>query len=206
MKKYIIFLFVIVFLVSCAVSKSEQKDKVTNAIKLQKTIMEDELFIKILKDLEQSNSINWSENRTQYVSTLELSKFDNKVDWLLNEYKTKGVFSKDSVFLWRKWNPLSNTTAVTSRCKHTTKLNKWKLKRSEYSIANTLIHERVHSFCLIHPNQKRSGNECDPAYIVGDLAQIIILYRKGKLEIAMNKPLCSELKNKINELGLLKIK
>lgn len=205
MKKFGALLVLLIHIQSCVTTAGIENPSVKEAIELQSQVFEDELFIKILKELEQNSTIVWGDERLSSVDKTELEAFDNNMDWLLEKYRSQGVYAKDSVFLWRKWNPFSKTTAVTTTCNKTTKLNKWRIKRTTSSILNTLIHERVHSFCVGHVGQSRSGNECDPSYVVGDLAQIILLYRNGVKEQTMNKPFCQDLKTLVEKYNLIVI-
>tara|TARA_R110002126_G_scaffold290980_1_gene449776 strand:- start:5874 stop:6497 length:624 start_codon:yes stop_codon:yes gene_type:complete len=197
-----IFIMISVLLSSCAVTKGLENDKVKKAMDLQESVVNDPLFAKILRELEASGDIKWPKGGMKYVKE-DLSNFSNKTEWLIEKYNKDGVYDNESVFLWRKWNPFSKTVAVTTACVNKTKLNKWKLgkKRTVHSILNTLVHERVHSYCYIHPeSQKKEDNECDPSYITGYLAEAILLYRNGGEK--MTKDVCPALKNKIEEYNL----
>lgn len=207
MKNLYYYLPIFVFLFSCGTTKGLKNQTVKEAIELQSDIVNDPLFNKILKELESENAIDWNDGRTNFVIE-NLSDYNSNIDWLIEKYRTKGAYPSNSVFLWRKWNPFSSTTAVTSQCVETTKLNKWNLNRDKYSILNTLIHERVHSFCLVHPpgKQTRQANMCDASYIAGDLAEILILYRKNIKERTMDKPICPKLIEKVKEYNLINIK
>lgn len=207
MKNIFTILILSLNLYSCSVTKGMENETVKNAIDLQKDVINNPLFKKILLELEASNDIDWSEGRTNFIKE-NLSDYQSNTHWLIEKYETKGVYDENSVFLWRKFNPWSSTTAVTTQCVEKTKLNKWKLKRDKYSILNTLIHERVHSFCQVHPNgkQTREANVCDASYVAGDLAEVLILKKMGIKEREMNKPICPALKKKIEEYDLITIK
>jgi hypothetical protein len=74
-------------------------------------------------------------------------------------------------------------------------------------LLNTLIHERVHSFCQIHiSEQTRNANQCDASYIAGDLAEALILHKMGLTEREMDKPICPALLKKMIEYQLIIIK
>jgi hypothetical protein len=51
--------------------------------------------------------------------------------------------------------------------------NRWSLKRSSASIANTIVHEAAHRIGLSHPS--RANNEdvglCEPPYVIGSLIE-----------------------------------
>ncbi|MEH6538280.1 MAG: hypothetical protein V7719_17920 [Psychroserpens sp.] len=208
MKNAIILLVFIALFQSCAITKGTENSTVLEAINLQSSVLNDELFYKILTELEEENGVDWSNGRMDKVNAQELSQYANNMSWLIAQYKEKGIYSTDEVFLWRKWNPFSSTRAVTTpcvfpNCLNTTKLNKWHLKRSKFSFTNTLIHERVHSFGAIHPNQSSRGNECDPSYVAGNLAEILLLYRHNQNLDNYDKILCPGLKSKLIVYGIL---
>lgn len=206
MKTFLLTLIACSVLNGCAVTKGTENQAVQKAIVLQQQIISDPLFEQILQELDSSKSIDWGDGRTDIIQQ-SLSGYKSNIEWILSKYKTKGGFSKDSVFLWRKFNPFSSTTAATSTCVDKTRLNKWNLTNDEYSLVNTLIHERAHSFCLNHGvDQTRAINQCDAAYIMGDLAEILILYRKGIKEREMDKPICPALLKIIEEYKLMTIK
>lgn len=206
MKQIPLLLLIIVIMSGCAVTKGTDNKIVSKAMDMQAGIVADPLFTKILTELESEGKIDWSEGRADDVKNLK--DYPSKIAWLLATYKSKGTYDKESVLLWRKWNPFSKTTAVTNTCEETTKLNKWRLKRDEFSLVNTLIHERVHSFCVVHPDgkQTRAENMCDASYVAGDLAEAIALYRAGVKERQMDKPICPALLKKIEEYKLLVVK
>lgn len=201
----ILFVLLCMCVFSCTTTKGYENLKVASAIDLQQTVIDDTLFAQILNELEASKSIDWN-NRTNSINE-NLSTYKSNTEWLLSQYKIQKVFDRESVLLWRKWNPFSSTTAVTNNCSRKTKLNKWKLKDNDkYSILNTLIHERVHSFCLTHfKNQTRETNQCDASYIAGDLAEIIILYRNGIKERSLDKPICPSLLQVVKKYNLITI-
>lgn len=206
MRKFLLLLLLCQILLGCAITKGTTNPNVKKAIELQQLVINDPLFEKILIELEESGNIHWGEERTEFIKE---KLADNRLnsDWLISNYKKKGGFNKDSVFLWRKYNPFSSTTAVTNPCVDQTKLNKWTLTDDEYSLLNTLIHERVHSFCQIHTEeQTRNANQCDASYIAGDLAEALILHKMGFKEREMDKPICPALLKKIIEYQLIIIK
>ncbi|REG87438.1 hypothetical protein [Winogradskyella sediminis] len=199
MKHYFKLLVFVLVIQSCAVTKGAENITVVEAVKMQQAVLDDDLFYKIIKEMEQENRIDWSNGRLDHVNADELSNYNDNASWLIDQYKTIGGYKIDEVFLWRKWNPFSRTTAVTTKCVKSTRLNKHNLDRTKYSILNTLIHERVHSFCVIHPKQNSKGQECDPSYVIGDLAHMLALYRDGKDLRAFENDLCPGLKSKLLE-------
>ena len=73
----------------------------------------------------------------------------------------------------------SVTNAGTYAGGGVTALNAAKLEtRSLYSVANTLVHERAHTFGLKHLEpQTPAKNGCDIAYVAGDIVQVLLLHR-----------------------------
>lgn len=205
MHKTLVILFLPLTLAFSVIAKAADYPAVKEAIALQQHIISDSLFIKILTELEAEGQIDWN-SRTGSIKE-KLSDYSSNTAWLLSKYKNEGGFKESSVILWRKWNRFSSTTASTGTCATYTRLNTWNLDRDKYSVLNTLIHERVHSFCVIHPNkQTREANQCDAAYIAGDLAEVITLYRAGEKERKMDKPICPSLLHKIEEYKLISVK
>jgi hypothetical protein len=195
-------LLILSFITGCATTTvTDQYPQVNEAIALQKEAINDPLFKEILTELESKNAIDWKDNRTSSVKE-DLSAYTTNLAWALEQFSVRGPYTNDSVYLWRKWNPLSSTTAVTTTCDNSTKLNKWKLSRDNLAIANTLVHERGHSFCLTHPTQDRHTNQCDFAYISGDLAESILAHKRGLKHRNFIVPMCLELCNSLKSRGM----
>jgi hypothetical protein len=165
---------------------------VIEAISLQRKAVNDPLFVEVLNEMESKRAIDWDQNRTHSVKE-NLTSYSSNVEWALEQFSTRGLYTTSSVYLWRKWNPWSSTTAITNACGPNTKLNKWKLGRDSFSIANTLIHERGHSFCLTHPSQDRPTNKCDFNYVSGDLALSILAHKHGLKHQNFTTPMCPAL-------------
>lgn len=202
---FTIILFSSIALSGCISTKGIKNEKVQSAIYLQSEVINDPLFSKLLIELENEDKIDWQKGSTSQLKE-NLEDYQNRAYWLLDMFKKRGGYDSSSVSIWRKWNPWSSTTAVTNTCGNSTKLNKWKLKRDKFSIVNTLIHERVHSFCLTHPNeQTRELNKCDISYIAGDLAEILLLKKNGIKKRIMDKPICQALVEKVESYDLIEL-
>jgi len=203
-KNYILLILIILFtLFSCSTHSGLENETVKKAIEMQELIVNDPLYFKILRELEDEGSISWKEGSTTMILE-DLSFFNNKIEWLVSNLKYKKPYNKDSVFMKFYFNPFSSTTAATVPNVHTTLLNKWNLDRDKYSILNTLMHEIIHSYGLIHPNnQYRIDNQCDAAYIAGDLAELLALHRDGLKERLEEKikevSICPALIEKFNK-------
>ena len=198
-------ILVILVFQGCKTSKGTENSIVRQAIILQSEVIHDPLFYKILMELESEGTVDWQPSAFSRVEK-DLNQRSNNTKWILDKYMGEGGYNENTVLLWRKWNPWSSTTAVTNTCGKTTKLNKWKLDRDKYSIVNTLIHERAHSFCLIHPElQTRDANKCDISYLAGDLSEILALKQNGINSRKMDKPLCPALVEKIKDYNLIEL-
>lgn len=192
-KKVFITLCIGLLASGCATTKGVSNAKISESIELQNRAISDPLFGKILRDLEMSGDVDWQEGSTSQIKE-DLSKYTTKTEWLLSQFQENGAYPAEGVSLWRKWNPFSSTNAATFTCGDATKLNKWRLDRDKYSWVNTLVHERVHSFCLIHPeDQTRDTNKCDISYLSGDLAEIILIHRDGIDNREFEEPRCPAL-------------
>lgn len=203
MSKYLYLLVCIALITGCAATQvTDEYPKVQDAIVLQTEVVNDPLFTEILTELESNGAINWDDNRTGSVKE-DLNQYPSNLAWALEQFSTRGPYSQNDVFLWRKWNPWSSTTAVTNACGNSTKLNKWKLDRDKLKIANTLVHERGHSFCLTHPSQDRTTNQCDFTYISGDLAEAILIHRQNLKTREFDKPMCPALCASLEARGML---
>lgn len=187
---------------SCAVAPTEiQPTKVSEAVTLQYEILKSPLFSEVLRELERENAIDW-ERRTASVAD-DLSSYPTYTEWALSKFKKEGPYKKEDIGFWRKWNPWSSTTAATVTCGNSMRLNKWQLNRSVLAIANTLIHERNHSFCLTHPDdQTRTTNKCDFSYVSGDLAESILAFSRGDTQHKLKGPMCPALCKALEARGM----
>ena len=171
--KLIFVIILTLVITSCSSIVTLSNPKVLSAIDLQESVINDPLFSQVLIDINK-NVIFYLSNKCV------LEDFDTnkkKTEWLLDQFKIKKGYSKESVFIWRKFNPFSSTIASTDACSDYTKINIWNLSSNKYSILNTLIHERSHSFGIIHIDQNKSKNRTHISYISGQLAELIINFR-----------------------------
>lgn len=166
--------------------------KVSDAVAMQKSALSNPLFKEILRELESKSAIEWDKRTPTNME--EISIHSTPTEWLLYKFENDGPYSEEEIRFWWKWNPWSSTTAKTTPNTNTTTLNKWRLDRKTIAIANTLIHERNHSFGLIHPrDQTRSSNKCDFSYISGDLAESILVSMHNLDTYQLSKPMCQAL-------------
>jgi hypothetical protein len=182
---------------SCARFSQNQSATVESAIGLQSEVLIVSDFWEILANLENQGAIKWDAPLIPAAESESLA-FPNRTAWLIAKFKAEGPFQRSQIKPWRKWNPFSSTTASTAAGTPRTRLNLWRLDRTSISIANTLFHERVHGFGQVHAHgQTKNGNQCDAAYVVGDLAEYLLVERgqiagsEGKVTACA--ALCSEL-------------
>ncbi len=208
MSKYLYLLVCIALITGCSATQvTDEYPKIQDAIVLQAEVVNDPLFTEVLTELESNGAINWGDNRTTSVHE-DLSQYPSNLAWALEQFSILGPYSQNDVFLWRKWNPKSDTIASTLSCTedkkfNTTKLNKWTLDRDVLKIANTLVHEKGHSFCLTHPSQDRTTNQCDFTYISGDLAEAILVHRQNLKTREFDEPMCPALCASLEARGML---
>jgi len=166
------------------------------------------LFAKILRELEAEGHIDWQVGSTKSIQE-DISVYPTKIDWLLEKYEQEGAYDGEAILVKRLANPAywMRTVALSAACGETITLAKSKLRRRDtLKVLNTLFHERVHAFCFVHPqDQTRTTNQCDPAYIAGDLAEILVSHHQGKKERWMDKPICPALLQKVKAYRLIEI-
>lgn len=189
--RYIRMAFVVALLSACSFTTREHA-LVSDAHAIGTRTVGDPLFREIVLELSSAGGIDWSGERARHFPAEARVAPD---EWLLEQFAAHGLFHVDSIRPWAKLlPPWSHTKATSYACGPTVKLNVLRLRRSEYSVANTLVHERVHSFCQIHPeSQERPPNVCDAAYVYGELAEIIARYRSGEETVTPTEEPCPSL-------------
>jgi hypothetical protein len=182
-------------LAACATPLADEPDNpIAEAVQLQGVVFASPHFAAVLNQLDQRGAIVWTDRFYNPEVREEARSHSSNTAWLLSRYATNGGYHLDQVRTWWKWNPWSSTVAVTIPLQGSTKLNLWQLSRVPTSIANTLVHERVHSFGTIHPEtQTRRGNECDASYVAGDLAQAILVQGNQRAREPFDGPMCPAL-------------
>jgi hypothetical protein len=184
----------------CAFSAAQEAN-VGNAIALQGEALLDRNFAEIMRELDGQGAIDWR-NRLDETAAAEALAHARPVEWLLARFERDGGLSRSQVKAWRKWNPLSSTTASTAP--HVlTRLNLWRLTSDQISLANTLTHERTHFFGILHPDdQTRPTNKCDAAYVSGDLSEALLASRPGTSRTIVTKNVCPALCSALARRGL----
>jgi|KBSMisStaDraftv2_1062788.scaffolds.fasta_scaffold148297_4 hypothetical protein len=125
---------------------------------------------------------------------------DSPATPIIARYAEDGLFRSDQVQPWRPWGMMfSSATASTAPGSATTGLNVWKLDRRVPAVANTLVHERAHSFGFLHRcGETRAANLCDVAYVAGDLAEALSSHS------CPGEPVCPALAAELQKRGLVK--
>jgi hypothetical protein len=179
-----------------------QKQLVTQAVGLTRVAIQDPLFTEVVLELDRMQAIEWDTARTNELPEAARAE---PTRWLLRQYQEHGPFEVAEVNAWIKWRePWTITTAATTPGDDETYLNIFKLGRSRFSVANTLLHERAHTFCQVHPvTQTRADNLCDAAYVFGDLAEVVTRYREEGMPAAPDQKLCPALCDVLRARGLI---
>lgn len=157
-----------------------QRHAITRSIQLGSSALNHPLFSAVLDSLDRQSAIEWSEARLE---PLPVGARARPTHWVFGEFKRRGHFRTDSILPYRSFWPWSKTVAKTTPGTDATWLNVRKLGRhlDTLSYVNTLIHERTHSFRVLHPeSQARDRNVCDAGYIFGDLAEAIARHRENR--------------------------
>ena len=135
------------------------------------------------------------------------------VAWLLGRFETEGNYRVTDVHVGTSFS-YPPTTAVTTACvpfSNTCALQThvspvWVTRTTGMSnaLANTLVHERVHSYGQMHGWSQKSGpNRCDAAYVMGDLAESLLRRREEGAPIVPRGALCRSLRRRLVERGIV---
>jgi hypothetical protein len=185
---------------ACAHFNSAQRESLNDASRLSDRVIRDTLFLSIVMDLE--SSVAWDKPRRE---NLPLEGRAEPMKWVLAQFARRGTFADSAVRPWRKWyNPWSATIATTAAGHDTTRVNLNSFNLNPFALTNTLVHERTHSFCVLHPfSQNEADNYCDPGYVIGDLAEAVARYRStGSAATVDTVTLCPALCRALTERGL----
>lgn len=165
----------VLVLTGCATPTPTFQPRIADAVRLQDAVIADPLFREVFMELDQAGAVIWEAESLTVSAAGDASRHPSPTRWLLDRYADRGGFALGVVSTWRKWNPWSSTNAATVPGRDATRLNSWNLGPDGQAIAPTLIHERVHSFGQVHAHgQYKQPNQCDAAYIAGDLAEALL--------------------------------
>lgn len=185
----------------------EQAARVSRAIQRADSIVTDPVYVSILRDLEARRRISWP-GRTR--SLLPSTADARPTSWMLDRFAREGNYGMDDI--GGRNFPDPRTTASTAPCvpfqagcKLETDLGITYVDSATVEeIANTLIHERVHSFGQEHAwGQQRRFNLCDAPYVMGDLAEMLLLHRDTGQPVAPRQKLCRALHKRLRADGIV---
>jgi len=184
----------------------EHEILISEALNLQEQLLANEDFYTHLLELSKTGSIDWNENQLKQDIEDYTENLPNPMTWFVEQLKVHGGYKRQEImnFVPKGFGRLmySKTTAISAAGKKL-QLNSKKLNRSKFSVANTLIHERVHWLGHKHINgQSRPDNCCDAAYMIGDLAGSFLNQFYGGDEANSAKTICGDLKSylEVNDL------
>jgi len=126
------------------------------------------------------------------------------LDWLFAQFRTRGGQTRETIGSYRPPWPWSHAVAQTAApCVLRVEFSDRRDHSDPVSVANTLIHERVHSFGHAHAHgNKRSPNACDAAYVMGDAAEAILAHRRRLADYDFDAPMCQALCDALNARGM----
>jgi hypothetical protein len=185
---------------ACSHFNSAQRESLSDASRLSEKVIRDTLFTSIVAEL--ADSVAWDKARRELLPPEGRAE---PMKWVLTQFATRGTFADTGTRPWRKWYyPWSATIATTVPGKDVTRLNLNSFNYNPFALTNTLVHERTHSFCLLHPfSQAEASNYCDPGYVIGDLAEAVARYRStGSAATPDVVTLCPALCRVLTERGL----
>jgi hypothetical protein len=174
---------------------------IDNALALQERVVGAPAFAEILTAVERRGGITWDESIADCAKA-DAAAYPDKVAWIVARFRRDRGFASENVRAWRKWNPWSKTTASTLPCAASTRLNLWRLPRLVASVTGTLLHERTHSFGIVHANgQTTAANLCDVANITGVVAEAML----DPDAIGARQPICPALCDVLTERKVLRV-
>jgi hypothetical protein len=184
-----------------------QAARVSQAVQRTNVIVTDSTFVAVMRDLEANRRISWRGK------SLELLPRDARAlpaSWLLARFAREGNYTMAQIGARNFPDPL--TTASTAPCDPAdtacaleTDLGIQYVEEATVdAIANTLVHERVHSFGQKHARgQSRKRNLCDASYIMGDLAEALLRYRDTGAAVTPREDLCPALHDRLERDGIV---
>jgi hypothetical protein len=171
-----------------------------DALVIAVRVTEDTLFNQIITELADSDEIDWGSNR---LSSIPRARRNAPTAFILSELDSRGM-NNISDFQAYVWEPGSNTTGSVLACDTLPKVNVNLLTRSLRSIAGTMVHERVHSFCQKHRYNSKDRDGCDLAYHAGSLAIAIDAFREnGSRPFRSRSEICDALRKRLVSRGIL---
>lgn len=176
---------------------------ITRAVSLANSITADTAFAAVLREMEAAREIDWGRRKRRL---LPRESKRAPTGWVVGRFAAEGNYGLRDVGAGTFSYP--PTTAMTkacvpfsTSCPLRTRLAPGYVAYTGQRInalANTLVHERVHSFGQIHGRrQTRGANLCDAAYVMGDLAESLLEHRAQGAPIAPRQVLCRALHRRL---------
>lgn len=186
---------------ACASFGPHHEQSINPALESQALAISDPLFAEILMELDEAGAVVWTE-RLNAAALEEAQSFDSKMSWFLAKYSSEGGLDQTELRPWRKWTPpWSATIAKFNRGLVYLNLNQF--DADEFALANTFVHEKNHSFGLIHDrSQTRLSNYCDAGYLAGDLAEALLRSAANNTGSTRHVPTCPALCDELEKRGL----
>lgn len=198
----------------CVAFTPAQRSQVSDALVLAQRATDHPAFGAVLLSMEESSQIDWSEGRREAAE--RAGQGGSTIAWLIGQYDRRGQFDMDSVHAWVPKNPflLGTTVAQVPTGSSSADLNVYLMDRTTrrshrdvIDIANTLLHERVHTFGLVHGrDQTRPTNRCDASYVAGDLAEALLRFEAAGSALPASDlptPVCEALLAQLRTRGMI---
>ncbi len=180
---------------------AEQLDTLRQSLVIANSIIYDTLFYPLIQNLADSNKVDWGSTR---LSSIPRDHRSAPTAFLLDQFQRRHLNRLEDFQAYR-WEDDSPTTGSVEACDTLPKVNVHKLDRGLRSIAGTMVHERVHSFCQKHISQNRDENECDLAYHVGTLTIALAAYRSNNSRSFTSRAnMCSHLLKLLQQRNIIK--
>ena len=184
-----------------------QKTKLRDALVIAKRSIDNPLFKKILKDQSAADVYSWGYGRLDEIDERHHS---DPIAFFLSEFQSKGLPNMNQLVARDSYED-DDVTGSTVACSENINFNVDNLNRSSRTpvyVAGTIVHERMHSFCLKHRsnNNTKQYNLCDVAYHAGNLAIILEKYRANQSKPISKPPIamCKSLVKRLQDENILK--
>jgi hypothetical protein len=180
----------------------EQIALLAEAVVRANSMTSDTTFVAVLTEMERAQEIDWGRRKRRLLPRTALA---SPTRWLLDRFATEGNYRVTDIGVGDFTFP--PTTAMTTACipfnptcalQTTLAPGYVTVDATINALANTLVHERVHSFGQAHGRrQTRRANLCDAAYIMGDLAEVLLARRDEGAPVKPRQALCGKLHRRL---------
>jgi hypothetical protein len=183
------------------------------AISRATQLTSDTVFLTIVRESASANEIVWT---ARNLSHLPDSAHASPTDWILSRFSQAGHFRVPEIRVgdWTFSRTLRKTTrAKTVACPLRKQLCTTFRTRFHprivssnalNSLANTVIHERIHAFGQVHVSQKRSQNYCEAPSVIGDIGESLLEFREQNRPIQPRQRLCPPLEARLRARGIVR--